>query len=256
MKRTFYIVSSFAFIIGIGVFNLQRPNNNGEQIFQKKSDQSKADDKTKTKKKTRKFRKRTTRGISSKNKLHYSNFKNAKHMNVAAKGLRANLASTHTSGASYKKNNNPNHEYFANGSTINISGEDYRLSPVLETESAKNFAPSMGKIIKKIGNIIIFKPNKPVTTKKVSQVAINERTGKIGIVSGKIVLSLKEDKSIQDLIDNYDISLYYNAEQINTYIVQPLDEKQDIFELQNNLNNSELTLWAKAEIVSTVPSVR
>ena len=152
-------------------------------------------------------------------------------------------------------------EFFSEIVEFETPAGNIYISNVLQAINKNKYEPSMGSIYSEVNQHILFTngqdakptinnfdPNGP------SLVTYNKNSGKIGIMTGKIILELKSDTNINVInqsIKKYQLEVIYEAKQINTYYLELL-APQDLEVIITSLRSEDSVKRADIEVIENI----
>ena len=153
-------------------------------------------------------------------------------------------------------------EYFSNAGSLNSPSGNLLISKNLNAITKIRFEDDMGIVYSEANQHIIFKSDK--NSKKdnksinrfnplgPSMVTYNEDLGKMGILTGKIVVVLQPEQPIDPLSNQYNLEVIYQSEAINTYYLE-LTETGDLEVILAGLRENSKVIRADLEIIENIP---
>jgi hypothetical protein len=153
-------------------------------------------------------------------------------------------------------------EYFSNSDHLDSPSGNLLISKNLNAIIKIRFDEEMGTIYSQANQHIIFKNDKNSSkdNKSInrfdpegpSMVTYNEDLGKMGILTGKIVVVLHPEQLIDSLSSFYNLEVIYQSVSINTYYLE-LTQTGDLEIILTGLRANSSVLRADLEVIENIP---
>ncbi|MBT7608998.1 MAG: hypothetical protein HN576_04540 [Bacteriovoracaceae bacterium] len=148
-------------------------------------------------------------------------------------------------------------EFFIDQNTLNTPAGDVFVSSKLKAINKVDFDQTMGTYYSEVNQHILFKNIEPISLSNFnpegpSLVTLNKDSGKMGILTGKIVLVMMPEVEIDTIIDQYNLNMIYHSESIHTYYLE-LNQTGNLEAIISELRASNSVIRADLEIIDNVP---
>lgn len=152
-------------------------------------------------------------------------------------------------------------EYFSNKEGLSTPAGDVYVSDKLQAIGKTKYEESMGAFYREVNQHVLFQPEQetPASLQQFdpqgpSLVTYNKNSGKVGILTGKIILEFKGEQEMSELgsiIDEYQLNVLYEAREIKTFFLG-LKETQNLDRLVKNLRQKESVKRADLEVIENL----
>jgi hypothetical protein len=148
-------------------------------------------------------------------------------------------------------------EYFGEQNTLDTPAGDVFISSQLKAIGKSHYDQAMGVIYTELNQHVLFKNKEMISLDNYnpegpSLVTMNKNTGKMGILTGKIVLEMQPEISIDSIINQYNLNLIYHSESIHTYFLE-LNETGNLENIISELRVNSNVIRADLEIIDNIP---
>jgi hypothetical protein len=169
---------------------------------------------------------------------------NKKHKKKSSQKIQENLAKI--------KNT-----YFIDQNTLETPAGDVYISDLLKAVNKNNYDQAMGNFYTEINKHVLFKSKETISLTNFnpqgpSLVTMNKNSGKMGILTGKIVLEMKPEKIIENIINKYNLEIIYHSKSINVYYLE-MNETGNLHNIITQLRENESVVRADLEILDNIP---
>lgn len=148
-------------------------------------------------------------------------------------------------------------DYLENAPSIELSGRNYLVLPLLRAGFQELIDPQQVEHVHLANGLIFYQVNKdaPYIDDQQMPVIYDVNRKSLGVVTGKMMVRLKNEADLDQLKLSYSLEHYYFAKSINVhYFVIPKGE--DPFEVFDEISNLSFVEKSQLEIIEDVPVIK